>query len=54
MHKIVFLTDCPEGAEPLISCLNILFPECEIRVEPKHTAVLQGASLFLESSIDEK
>ena len=54
MDKIVFLTDRPEECESLISCLKILFPECEILVQPKHAAVLQGASLALEHSTDEK
>ena len=54
MDKIVLLTDRPQEYESLKSCLKILFPECEIQVQPKNPMVLQGASLALEASTDEK
>lgn len=54
MDKIVLLTDRPQEYESLISCLKILFPECEIQVQPKQAKELQGASLALEPSPDEK
>jgi len=33
MDKIVLLTDRLEERDPLISCLRLLFPECEIQVQ---------------------
>jgi len=54
MDKIVLLTDRPEECETLISCLKILFPECEIQVQPKQEAKLQHASLVLEASTSKK
>ncbi len=56
MNKVVLLTDCPEECETLISCLKILFPECEVQVQPKQAAELQrtSGSLALESSNSEK
>jgi hypothetical protein len=36
MHKVVLLTDRPEECETLISCLKILFPECEVLAQPKY------------------
>ncbi len=35
MNKVILLTDRPEECETLISCLKILFPECEVQVQPK-------------------
>jgi len=54
MHKVVLLTDRPEESETLISCLKILFPECEVQVQPKQTARLQRTPLALEPSTAEK
>jgi hypothetical protein len=34
VKKIVMLTDSTEQDDFLIACLQILFPECEIRVNP--------------------
>lgn len=45
MDKIVLITDRPEECETLISCIKIMFPECEIQIQPRHTTVLQRASL---------
>ena len=50
MDKVVLLTDRLEECEPLISCLELLFPECEIQVQPKQAAGLERASLALEPS----
>jgi len=50
MDKVVLLTDRPEECEPLISCLKLLFPECEVQVQPKQAAGLQRTSLALEPS----
>jgi hypothetical protein len=54
MNKVVLLTDRPEECETLISCLKILFPECEVQVQPNHAAKLKRTSLAVESSIFEK
>jgi len=54
MNKVVLLTDRPEECETLISCLKILFPECEVQVQPKQAAKFQGTSLVLEPSTPEK
>ena len=50
MDKVILLTDRLEECEPLISCLKLLFPECEIQVQPKQTEGLERASLGLEPS----
>jgi len=50
MDKVVFLTDRPEECDPLISCLKLLFPECEVQVQPKQAAGLERATLALEPS----
>ena len=52
--EVVFLTDRPEECETLISCLKILFPECKIQIQPKHTAELQCASFALEPSTSDR
>jgi hypothetical protein len=44
MDKIVLLTDRLEECEPLISCLRLLFPECEIQVQPKQAEELGRTS----------
>jgi hypothetical protein len=54
MHDVVIFTDRPEECETLISCLKILFPECEVQVQPKHADELQRTSLAVEPSIFEK
>ena len=54
MHKVVIFTDRPEEYETLISCLKILFPECEIQVQPKQADKLQRASLASEPSTPKK
>ena len=54
MHKVVLLTDRPEECETLISCLKILFPECEVLVQPKQVTKLQHASLDLKTSTSKK
>jgi hypothetical protein len=54
MNKIVLLTDRPEECETLISCLKILFPECDIQVQSKQAAKLQRTPLALEPSTSEK
>ncbi|MBW2246947.1 MAG: hypothetical protein JRF62_07050 [Deltaproteobacteria bacterium] len=54
MDKIVFITDHPEECESLISYLKILFPECEIQIQPKQATELQGASSALEPSTAKK
>jgi hypothetical protein len=41
MHKVVIFTDRPEECEILLACLKILFPECEIQVQPKQADKLQ-------------
>ena len=50
MDKVILLTDRPEECDPLISCLKLLFPECEVQVQPKQAAGLERASLALEPS----
>jgi hypothetical protein len=50
MHKVVLFTDRPEECETQISCLKILFPECEVEVRPKQANRLRRASLASESS----
>ena len=50
MDKVILLTNRPEECEPLISCLKLLFPECEVQVQPKQAAELQRTSLDLELS----
>ena len=54
MNKVVLLTDRPEECETLISCLKILFPECEVQVQPKQAAKLQRTSLALKPSTSKK
>jgi hypothetical protein len=54
MDKVVLLTDRPEEYETLISYIKILFPECEVQVQPKQVAKLQGASLVIEASTSKK
>jgi hypothetical protein len=54
MHKIVIFTDRPEECETLISCLKILFPECEVQVQAKQADKLQRASLASEPSTSKK
>ena len=49
MNKVVLLTDRLEECEPLISCLKLLFPECEIQIQPKPAAKFKGTSLTLDS-----
>jgi hypothetical protein len=50
MNKIVLLTDRLEEREPLISCLELLFPEYEIQIQPKQAAKFERTSLTLEPS----
>ncbi len=50
MDKVILLTNRPEECDPLISCLKLLFPECEIQVQPKQAGELRRASLALEPS----
>jgi hypothetical protein len=50
MDKVILLTNRPEECEPLISCLKVMFPECEIQVQPKQAVGLERASLALEPS----
>ena len=50
MHKVVIFTDRPEECEILLSCLKILFPKCEIQVQPKQADKLQRESLASELS----
>ena len=47
MHKVVIFTDPPEECEILLSCLKILFPKCEIQVQPKQTSC--SVSLWLQN-----
>ena len=54
MHKVVIFTDRPEGCETLKSCLKILFPECEVQVQPKQADKLQRMSLASELSTSKK
>jgi hypothetical protein len=54
MHKVVLLTDRPEECETQISCLKILFPECEVEVRPKQANKLRRASLASEPSTPKK
>jgi len=54
MNKVVLLTNRPKECETLISCLRILFPECEVQVQPKQTAKSQRTSLVLEPSTSKK
>ncbi|MGB2930263.1 MAG: hypothetical protein WBB70_15275 [Desulfobacterales bacterium] len=54
MDKVVLLTNRPEECETLIACLKILFPECEIQVQPKQAGGLERASLALEPSTSKK
>jgi len=42
MDKVILLTDRPEECESLISYIKILFPGCEIQVQPKQAASLQS------------
>jgi hypothetical protein len=50
MDKVVLLTNRIEECEPLISCLRLLFPECEIQVQPKQAGGLERTSLASEPS----
>ena len=56
MNKVVLLTDRPEECETLISCLKILFPECEVQVQvqPNQAAKLQRTYLAVEASTSKK
>jgi hypothetical protein len=54
MNQVVLLTDRSEECETLISCLKILFPECEVQVQPNQAAKLQRTSLALEPSTSKK
>jgi len=54
MNKVVLLTDSPEECETRISCLKILFPECDVQVQSKQAAKLQRTSLALEPSNSKK
>ncbi len=54
MNKVVLLTDRLEECETLISYLKILFPECEVQIQPKQAAKLQRTSLALEPSNSKK
>ena len=50
MNKVVLLTDRPEERKVLISCLKILFSECEIEVRSKQAAKVQRTSFASEPS----
>ena len=50
MDKIILLTNRIKECEPLISCLKLLFPECEVQAQSKQAGELQRASLALEPS----
>jgi len=50
MNKVVLLTDRFEECDPLISCLKLLFPECEIQIQPKQATKFERTSLTLEPS----
>ena len=54
MHKVVIFTDRPEECEILISYLKILFPECEVQVQPKQADNLQRMCLASEASTSKK
>ena len=54
MHKVVIFTDHPEECEILILSLEILFPECEVQVQPKRADKLQRMSLASEPSTSKK
>jgi len=54
MHKVVIFTDRPEECETLMSCLKILFSECEVQVQPKQADNLQQISLASEPSTSKK
>ena len=51
MDKVILLTDRFEECDPLISCLKLLFPECEIQVQVKQAKGLERSSLALNPSI---
>jgi hypothetical protein len=42
MEKIVILTNPSEGDDILISCLQVLFPGCEIRFKSNETETLES------------
>ena len=50
MDKVVLLTNRLEACEPLISCLKLLFPECEIQIRPKQETRSERTSLASEPS----
>ena len=50
MNKVVLLTDRLKECDPLIACLKLLFPECEIQIQPKQAAKFERTSLTLEPS----
>jgi len=50
MDKVVLLTNRIEERERLISCLRLLFPECEFQVQPKQAGGLKRTSLASEPS----
>jgi hypothetical protein len=54
MHKVVIFTHRPEECETLISCLKILFPECEVQVQPNQTDEFQRSSLASKPSTSKK
>ena len=54
MDKVVLFTNRPEECETLISCLKILFPECEVQVQPKQAAELRREALAIEPATAKK
>ena len=50
MNKVILLTDRLEECDPLISCLKLLFPECEIQIQPKQATKFERTSLTSEPS----
>ncbi|MGB2927718.1 MAG: hypothetical protein WBB70_02275 [Desulfobacterales bacterium] len=50
MDKVVLLPDRSEEREPLISCLKLLFPECDIQIQPKQVAKFERTSRTLKPS----
>ena len=45
MKKIVILTESSQQPDTLIKCLRVLFPECEIQIQSKHSVSSEDVTL---------
>ena len=51
MEKIMVLTNTSEEEDMLITCLRILFPECEVSLCPKNAGAFKDEPLAPEKEI---